>query len=416
MGKNMKNRVQIILSVAVILLVVGGTLLLSSYSYNHLIQELSEQIVSDNKIIGEQVLELLEEQQLSTRSEADQQKLLQSICEKLELPNGGFICATDNSGKLLAVKGYDASKNMSLGSAALKGIDGKPQRTISNTGSQEEFSGYLNRMGTIDVVASFPIPNTMSRLLVHQNIDILKENVRGYVLPMLYAGFAASLLMGFITYFATGSIISSYESKLEDKNRELTRSNMEIFSTINELAEMRDNETGMHIVRVSKFSRMLAEHIGEAPQFCKDIEQFAPLHDIGKVGIPDAVLLAERKLTDNEFKIIKRHPYLGYKILNEKYSMAMGADIAYGHHEKFDGSGYPQGISGENIPLVARIVSIADVYDALRSKRPYKEPWPHEKSVRTIKEDAGTAFDPRLVEAFLEVEPEFARISDELRD
>ncbi len=186
---------------------------------------------------------------------------------------------------------------------------------------------------------------------------------------------------------------------------------LEIIHTITELAEMRDNETGAHIQRVGLYSGLLAEKLGLSKKFRDDIEIFAPHHDIGKVGISDSILLAERRLTNEEFEIIKTHAAHGYRLLKDKPSLEMAASIAYTHHEKFDGSGYPRGLTGEAIPLEGRITALVDVYDALRSTRPYKEAWSHKDAVEEIRRVSGSHFDPRIVEVFLSLEKEFEEIA-----
>ena len=201
----------------------------------------------------------------------------------------------------------------------------------------------------------------------------------------------------------------------ETRNRELSI-RLDIYHTITKLAELRDNETGQHIVRVGKLSRLIAQELGMPKKFRTDIENFAPLHDIGKVGISDTILLAERKLSPEEFEIMKTHAVLGYQLLAGKPTLEMAADIAYGHHEKFDGSGYPRGAGGAEIPLAARITALVDVYDALRSKRPYKDPWPHTKAIEEITKLSGSHFDPEIVKAFLIKEKDFAAVSKAYRD
>jgi PAS domain S-box-containing protein len=191
---------------------------------------------------------------------------------------------------------------------------------------------------------------------------------------------------------------------------------LECYRAITEIAETRDNETGMHLRRVSAFAGLIARHLGMPRKFVEDIEIFAPLHDIGKVGISDSILLAPRKLTDEEFEIMKTHATLGWKIIRNRPTLEMAADIAHSHHERWDGTGYPQGLAGEAIPLSARIVSVADVYDALRSERPYKKPWAHADILDLVKAGSGTQFDPKVVRAFLSLERLFDRISAEHPD
>jgi len=203
---------------------------------------------------------------------------------------------------------------------------------------------------------------------------------------------------------------------ITERRKENLKIRLDIYKTITELAEIRDSETGKHITRVGKYARLIAEKLGMSRKFCQDIEMFAPLHDIGKVGINDSILLAPRKLTEEEFQIMKTHTELGHAILKGKPTMEMAADIAHHHHEYYDGSGYPMNLKGNNIPLSARIVAIADVYDALRSKRPYKEPWSHLKAVQQIKNESNSHFDPELVKIFLENEEEIEKIADKLKD
>ena len=168
--------------------------------------------------------------------------------------------------------------------------------------------------------------------------------------------------------------------------------------------EYRDEVTGAHVARIGLFSRQIAETMGLGELDCDLIEQAAPLHDIGKIGVPDKLLLKPGRFTEQEREEMKSHTRIGYEILKDSPSryLQMGADIALSHHEKFDGSGYPYGLKGEDIPLPARIVAVADVYDALTSTRPYKNAWPIEKALGFLDQNKGSSFDPDCVDAFLE--------------
>lgn len=197
------------------------------------------------------------------------------------------------------------------------------------------------------------------------------------------------------------------------------------------LAESRDPETGMHLERVRTYARSLAQELAQVQglgdevdgEFIRLIWATSPLHDIGKVGIPDAVLLKPGRLTPEEFAVMKQHAQIGADTLQAAFErfprvrfLQMAREIAAGHHERWDGSGYPAGLRGNEIPLSARIVSVADVYDALTSKRVYKDAFSHADAVQSIREGAGTQFDPRLVEAFLRVADTWERIGSQLRD
>ena len=168
--------------------------------------------------------------------------------------------------------------------------------------------------------------------------------------------------------------------------------------------EYRDEETGYHVVRMAKYSRQIAEALGLSELECDEIEYAAPMHDIGKIGIHDDVLLKPGKFEPQEWLTMQQHTTIGHAILSNSQSryIQTGSIIALSHHEKFDGTGYPHGIVGIDIPLVARIVAVADVYDALVSNRPYKEPWSETDAQDYLEKHSGTQFDPICVEAFFE--------------
>jgi len=183
--------------------------------------------------------------------------------------------------------------------------------------------------------------------------------------------------------------------------------------------EYRDEGTGNHVIRMAKYSKLIAEATGEfSDQECQDIEYAAPMHDIGKIGIPDKVLLKPGKLDPDEWIIMQSHSSIGHSILSDSLSkyMQLGAIIALNHHEKFDGNGYPNGLRGGDIPLVARVVAVADVYDALVSVRPYKRAWSDSEALDYIQHQAGTHFDPLCTQAFFEVIESIKQIQSDYSD
>ena len=213
------------------------------------------------------------------------------------------------------------------------------------------------------------------------------------------------------------------EDLVKEKVAEISDSQMATIIAVAKLAEYRDDETGYHIERTRIFCKVLAEKMRENLRytdsindaFIENIYHAATLHDIGKVGIPDNILLKPGKLTPEEFEVIKTHTVIGARTLQASRSkyprnafVNMGIAIAHSHHERWDGNGYPDGLVGEDIPLSARIMALADVYDALRSKRPYKEAFSHDKSCGIILEAAGRDFDPMVIDAFKAVTSEFA--------
>jgi two-component system response regulator RpfG len=208
------------------------------------------------------------------------------------------------------------------------------------------------------------------------------------------------------------------EGMVQEATREVREREKETLFRLARAGEFRDEATGNHIVRMARYSRLIAETVGIVADDVETIELAAPLHDIGKIGVPDRILLKSGALTAEETEEMRRHPVIGYEILKDSPSkyLRMGALIALGHHEKFDGSGYPYGLVGDHIPLVARIVAIADVYDALTSRRAYKGAWVCDEALKYLQAQAGRHFDPALVSAFTSVRSDVARIQEELHD
>lgn len=193
------------------------------------------------------------------------------------------------------------------------------------------------------------------------------------------------------------------EERVDKATQEIRTRELETLLRLAKAGEYRDEETGGHILRMANFSRLIAERLGLSKDECQVIEIAAPMHDIGKIGIPDVILLKPGKLDTEEFRSMQNHARIGYEILKDSPSqyLQMGAIIAYGHHEKFDGQGYPNALAGEAIPLPARIVAVADVFDALTSKRPYKRAWSIQDAVDYLQIQQGRHFDPACVQAFL---------------
>ncbi len=189
---------------------------------------------------------------------------------------------------------------------------------------------------------------------------------------------------------------------------EVRETRLQIIRCLGAAAEYRDNETGLHIVRMSHYAWRLAREIGYSDEAADELLNAAPMHDVGKIGIPDAVLLKPGKLDAAEWAIMRQHTVIGARIIGEHASglLRLAATIALRHHEKWDGSGYPDGLAGEAIPLAARIIALVDVFDALTSVRPYKPAWPVEDAVAHIRKESGRHFDPALVEAFLRCLPD----------
>lgn len=189
------------------------------------------------------------------------------------------------------------------------------------------------------------------------------------------------------------------QKKVDERTKALQASQLRIIHHLGRAVEFKDNETGAHVIRMSHYARMIAQEYGGNEEWVNQIFQAAPMHDVGKIGISDAILLKPGKLTPEEWEKMKLHTVYGGEIFAEDDDpmLKIAKTIALTHHEKWDGSGYPNGLKGEEIPLEGRIVAIADVLDALMSKRPYKEAWTLEDSLTYIEENSGSHFDPNLV-------------------
>ena len=219
--------------------------------------------------------------------------------------------------------------------------------------------------------------------------------------------------------------------RVRDQVREIASAQLGAIFAMSKLAESRDPETGEHLDRMREYCRVLALKMQNTPKYADVIDQdfvdniyaASPLHDIGKVGVPDAILCKPGKLTEGEWVMMKTHPVIGAETLREvdrqhpgNAFVKTGVEIAEAHHEKWNGSGYPFGLSGEKIPLSARMLALGDVYDALTSKRCYKDAFAPEEARKLIINDRGVHFDPDVVDAFLAIEDEFARIRIEFQD
>lgn len=213
--------------------------------------------------------------------------------------------------------------------------------------------------------------------------------------------------MGLATSVYYDTVLNAIEEMAHELNLSLARA-----------GEFRDNETGQHIMRMSKMCEALALAIGMDRPWAEMLRVASPLHDVGKIGIPDSVLLKPGRLNEDEYKQMQKHPEIGGTIIPDHPAevIRMARRISLTHHEKWDGTGYPAGLRGDEIPLEGRIAALCDVYDALISKRPYKQPWPQEKVLDYLRENRGQHFDPALVDAFLGILPEIDAIQAEFAE
>ncbi len=208
------------------------------------------------------------------------------------------------------------------------------------------------------------------------------------------------------------------EEMVNRRTAELRHSQLQVVRRLGRAVEYRDEETGNHILRMSHISLILAQGLGWSASKCELLLNASPMHDIGKIGVPDNILLKPGKLDSHEWQMMKKHTTIGAKLLDDDNSplMLMAKEIAISHHEKWDGSGYPHGLAGEAIPQAARIAALADVFDALISVRPYKKAWTVDAALEFTQENSGKHFDPELVDIFLQKLPSILEICKNFSD
>ncbi len=205
---------------------------------------------------------------------------------------------------------------------------------------------------------------------------------------------------------------------VSERTEELQDTRLKVIQRLGRAAEFKDNETGMHVIRMSFISKLIAQAYGGNAEWVDRLFNAAPMHDVGKIGIPDHILLKPGKLDAEEWELMKKHTIFGAEIIGDDQNplLQMSRTIALTHHERWDGAGYPHGLAEKEIPLAGRIVAIADVFDALTSERPYKKAWTVEDAVDAINQDSGSHFDPSLIKLFNQVLPDIIEIRKKYAD
>ncbi|MEO0531200.1 MAG: HD domain-containing phosphohydrolase [Planctomycetota bacterium] len=404
-----------------------GIVLFDAWLSGSIRETIHQQILADNVQSARQLAKLVRQMGVGDpRTDAESWRRLQNVVREVRLPNDGYVCLIDPSdGALLCHPALNERPKLPARFASAPSV---PADRI--TGEVVDH-GY-----GLEIVAAAELPEISSRISVHQTGRGVDTAIARFMAPVRPIGLAVSLGLVGLTTIAVVRVVRRYENRLADINENLeqlvnqrTRSlvntrNAVIFG-LAKLAESRDTDTGDHLERIRKYVTVLAKQLKEDglpidDAFIETLGLASSLHDIGKVGVPDAVLLKPGRLDADERRIIETHAAVGGDCLRtigerlgEDDFLQIAKEIAYGHHERYDGEGYPFQVGGESIPLSARITAVADVYDALRSRRPYKEPMPHDKAKAILLEGAGGHFDPLVVEAFLAAENEFRQISAE---
>ncbi len=428
------------LLVAQLVMLLGGVFWFGQWIEGRLASMVRERILEANRQFAVQISRLIEQMELDgVRVGSPGWERLQRLVEQTTLPNGGFLCVIDEaSTRVLCHPGLAQDPelaNRALGDLIVR-HDGRRTtlRELGAAGTAVD-AGWIRLDDGTELLTVRRIPSLGVQLLVHQPEAGMRAAVGQYafwvravgaVVTVVLVAFTAAISYGIIRQYNNrlATINAELERKVEQRTRSLVQSREAVIFGLAMLAESRDGETGEHLDRIRRYVRLLGREVARRDpsldgEWLNTLVTTSALHDIGKVGVPDAVLHKPDKLTEQERRIIEKHPFIGGDTLlelkrrwgEEDLFLVTASQICLGHHERWDGTGYPFGLAGENIPLPARIVALADVYDALTSQRRYKDAMTHERVRQMIVEASGTQFDPAVVEAFLAVEDEFRRVA-----
>ncbi len=397
------------------------------------------QIANSNHAFASQLVHQIRSMNLSDfRENPKEQAKLQTLVEETRIPNRGFIALLDaKTGRYLFHPEIQTAPPLTgefWHSESKPNLNLSDNQDLSTALHDPSVSFVINTESGSQIVNGCYLPEMEAILLVCQRSSFAMAMNAILTQPLTQISFALTLTIGLMGTSLSLVILRRFESHVDNKQRELERRvafrSVELIKTkravifgLARLAESRDNDTGEHLDRIRKYVAILAKHLAKTnpdidEEFISNLELASSLHDIGKVGIPDAILLKPGELDPTERRIMELHTTIGGECLEaignrlgETDFLQMACQVAYWHHERWDGTGYPHKLAGQRIPMVARIVAVADVYDALTSRRPYKQPIAHNKSRIIITAGSGSQFDPEVVDAFLAHEDEFEKIS-----
>lgn len=419
-----------------IAMAVGWFLVYNSTS-ERIAESVDDVIIDNNRRVAESLVEAIGDLPSDFDANDPAWQRAQSLVESVEFGSGGFACILDEFGAIAChpEMAHDPSlRNINLGDHLLVPPDGNAAVSIREAGRDGVQVGIADfAIDGKHYIATQMLTNSGTRLLVHQPVSGLsaasEQVTSGLLVQMGAAAIPVVLLTIAIgTLFIRGHARSlrrwnaDLEAKIEQRTLQVNTSRRAIVTALATLADYRDNETGQHVLRISEYTVVIARHLQDHfdeidEQWIERLRLASMLHDIGKVGVPDAVLRKPGRLTEEELEIIKSHPAFGADTLLKVHHeveddplFQMSIEVALFHHERWDGSGYPTGIEGDQIPLSARITAVADVFDALLSPRVYKPALPIEQVRNIIKQSSGSHFDPVIVDAFVAVELQLREI------
>jgi HD-GYP domain-containing protein (c-di-GMP phosphodiesterase class II) len=420
---------------------IAGAFWFTARIHRHQSNMIREEILANNQHIAGQMARMIDELNLIDLTEGSADWLrLQRLIERSELPNDGFLCVIGaDDGRLICHPDFvhnPAVRRTRMGELQLHGPAAGRTLLDATGDDQVAAAGWAAMPDGVHLIAVRNLPHLRAKVLAHQREHGIAAATERFLAPVYWIGLPVAFFVTLLTGAGTWYLVKRYEQRLDRVNAELEllvqRRSEALMKTrdavifgLAKLAESRDDETGRHLERIRGYSEILASELATAKPELDDravgmIGLTSSLHDIGKVGIPDQILLKPGRFTAQEREVMQKHPLIAgdcliaiKERLGEDDFLETACEIAFGHHERWDGEGYPFGLRGEQIPLSARIVAVADVYDALRSKRVYKQPMTHEEAIFTITRGAGTQFDPSVVEALIRREADIRKTSYE---
>lgn len=428
----------VLISAAQLACLAGGIALFGHMLAGRLHATMRRQILDDNRQLAAQMATIIGQADLDeVRDDERQRQRLQRMIEQVRLPNDGFLCVIRrDDGRILCHP--DLLQRRDLASAtpgwAALDDDERLDTIIDRLGAGERsFEGWATMPDGTHLIGVRDMPELGVTVMAHQREAGVTAAVGRLTSIIWVVGGSVSLLVVVFGTALTALLMQGYENRLvrinkhledvvEQRGRSLMRTRDAVIFGLAKLAESRDDDTGQHLDRIRQYVEILARGLAARHEELDDamirtLGLASSLHDIGKVGIPDAILLKRGPLSDEEFAVMRKHTLIGgdcllaiKRRLGDDDFLVTACEIALSHHERWDGAGYPYGLRGHQISLAGRIVALADVYDALTSRRVYKDAMAHDEARRIILEGRGTQFDPDVVDAFVEQEKLFRAV------
>lgn len=422
----------IALATAQLLCLLAASLWYARWLHNGLTQLMCGQVAAVNSEVIVELTGVIDEWNLTDLTPGGQDRArLQRLIDRFQLPNRGSICilAAESGAVICSPKQADVEE-----SSVLKRAAEMIRERAATPGAPITASRWFPTESGTHYITVHDIPRLGVVLVADQREDGIVSAVDYMSTPVWRVGLLVAGILTLLSAFSTVVIIHQYDSRLErlnagleqtveQRSRELLKTREAVIFGLAKLADSRDADTGQHLERIREYVALLARRLARRMpeinhEYIRRLQLASSLHDIGKVGIRDDILLKPGRLTPDERKVMQTHTAIGARCLaaiqqrlGEDDFLGMAVEIACSHHERYDGGGYPYGLKGEEIPLSARIVAVADVYDALTTHRVYKPSIDHEDAVRLILAGAGVQFDPNVVEAFRACQKLFKKVA-----